>query len=77
MSPYIPAEVLRQVISASGDSATNIALRAGMHPNGISKLLTGSKPITASMADRIVTVGLGDPGLWFREPLSDFYGVEP
>lgn len=58
--------VIRRVAKAEGGSLVEGVRGASEHP--LFRRLTGDGRVTLRNADRIVTLGLGDPTLWHTVP---------
>jgi hypothetical protein len=61
------AELIRPLVDRDGPGT--LASRCGLPTRRIFEIVSGRQSwVSFGVADRLITHGLGDPGLWHRDP---------
>lgn len=69
--PHVPAQLIAELILPLVDQEGPGALgrRCGLPARRIFNIVSGRQHwVSFDVADRLITHGLGDPGLWHRDP---------
>jgi hypothetical protein len=69
--PLAPASEIRALVERAlkQEDLASFCARAQVHPRRLYDIMAGrTREVSWSLADRIITYGLGDPSLWWTRP---------